>query len=348
VRRREVVAGLAGAASIAGVAAGAGRAAAQPADATRPAAAGSAAPGGGTVPGGAAAAGSSAAAGGNPAPGAGDAAGLPASPPAPGRPPKRFDARGCVALVTGANRGVGLGFVQVLLARGAKRIYATGRNPRNLPAVVALDPERVVPLTLDVTDDAQRRAAAAAAQDVTLLVNNAAYPGSEVAAERRMLSASSLDDARRVMDTNCWSPAELARLLVPLIVRNGGGAVVNILSVGAYFCLPEFSSYSISKAAAAIMTAGLRAETDRQPVLVSQVVTGSVLTRASPIGTKNGFTPVQHAEEVLDALARGETEILAAGSSGFFERLRADPKAFERGVIDRFYANPVKIAPYEG
>ncbi|MCU0757816.1 MAG: SDR family NAD(P)-dependent oxidoreductase [Steroidobacteraceae bacterium] len=321
MKRREVVAGLAGAASIAGIAAGAG-----------PPAAGAV----GGSPGGSA----------GPGAGAGDAAGLPAAPPAPGRPPKRFDARGCVALVTGANRGVGLGFVEVLLARGAKRVYATGRNPRNLPQVVALDPQRVVPLTLDVTDEAQRRAAAAAAPDVTLLINNAAYPGSEVAAERRMLSAASLDDARRVMDTNCWSPAELARLFVPLIVRNGGGAVVNILSVGAYFCLPEFSSYSISKAAAAIMTAGLRAETDRQPVLVSQVVTGSVLTRASPVGTRNGVTPVQHAEEVLDALAQGETEILAAGSRGFFERLRADPKAFERGVIDRFFSNPVRIAPY--
>lgn len=313
MKRREVVAGLAGAASLAGVAAGAGPAVAQ--GATQGA-------------------------------GANDAAGLPAAPPAPGRPLKRFDVRGCVALVTGSNRGVGRGFVEVLLARGAKRVYATGRDPKNLPEIVALDPKRVVPLALDVTDDAQRRAAAAAATDVTLLINNAAYPGSETAAERRVLSASSLDDVKRVMDTNCWSPAELARLFVPHIVRNGGGAVVNILSVGAYFCLPEFSSYSISKAAAAIMTAGLRAETDRQPVLVSQVVTGSVLTRASPIGTKNGFTPVQHAEQVFDALAQGETEILAAGSKGFFDRLRADPKAFERGVIDRFHTNPVKIAPY--
>lgn len=341
MRRREVVAGLAGAASLAGVAAGTAQVAAQGADgkagdAARVAATAASATG-------AAQASATTAAGGS-----GAAAGLPAAPPAAGRPLKRFDVAGCVALVTGSNRGVGRGFVEVLLKRGAKRVYATGRNPRNLPEIVALDPQRVVPLTLDVTDAAQRRAAAEAARDVTLLINNAAYPGSETAEQRRVLAAPDLDDVKRVMDTNCWSPAELARLFVPHIVRNGGGAVVNVLSVGAYFCLPEFSSYSISKAAAAIMTAGLRAETDRQPVLVSQVVTGSVLTRASPVGTKFGFTPVQHAEEVFDALAQGETEILAAGSKGFFERLRADPKAFERGVIDRYYENPVKIAPYEG
>lgn len=330
MRRREVVAGLAGAV------AGAAQAAAQ-GGGVRPGAANAGSAGGATPSARAAAADAGA-----------SGAGLPAAPPAPGRPLKRFDVAGCVALVTGSNRGVGRGFVEVLLQRGAKRIYATGRNPQNLPAIVALDPKRVVPLTLDVTSDAERRAAAEAARDVTLLINNAAYPGSETAEQRRVLSAPDLDDVKRVMDTNCWSPAELARLFIPHIVRNGGGAVVNILSVGAYFCLPEFSSYSISKAAAAIMTAGLRAETDRQPVLVSQVVTGSVLTRASPVGTKSGFTPVQHAEQVFDALAQGETEILAAGSQGFFERLRADPKAFERGVIDRFHDNPVKIAPYEG
>ncbi len=265
----------------------------------------------------------------------------------PLRPAKRFLVRDCVALVTGSNRGVGLGFVEALLARGARRIYATGRRMQNLEAVVALDPRRVVPLVLDVTREDQRRAAAVAAQDLTLLINNAAYPGSETANERRFRAASSLEDMKAVMDTNCWSPAELARLFIPTLIGNGGGAIVNILSVGAYFCLPEFSSYSTSKAAAAIMTAGLRAETDRDPIQVCAVVTGGVRTRASPVGSPGGVTPVAHANEVFDAMAAGETEIYAAGARGFVDRLRADPAAFERGVIERFYTNPVTIAPYE-
>lgn len=281
--------------------------------------------------------------------GQGAAAAAPPSTAAAGaaRPARRFVAQGCTALVTGSNRGVGLGFVEVLLARGARRVYATGRRLKNLEAVVALDPQRVVPLVLDVTNDAQRRAAAAAAPDVTLLVNNAAYPGSETASERRFRAAGSLDDAKRVMDTNCWSPAELARLFIPHLIRNGGGAIVNILSVGAFFCLPEFSSYSVSKAAAAMMTAGLRAETDRDPVQVCAVVTGGVQTRAMPVGAKAAYTPVQHANEVFDAMAAGETEIYAAGARGFVERLRSDPQAFERAVIERFYTSPVTIAPYD-
>lgn len=260
---------------------------------------------------------------------------------------RRTDVKGCVALVTGSNQGVGRGFVEVLLARGAKRVYATARRPETLPGLVALDPKRVVGLELDVTNDAHRRAAAEKARDVTWLINNAAYPGSEVAEERRFRTASSLDDIKKVMDTNCWSPAELARLFIPHILKNGGGAVVQILSGGSFFCLPEFSSYSTSKAAAAMMAASLRADLDRDPILVASVYTGGVQTRAAPIGSK-GFTPVEHAEQVIDAMARGETDIYPAsfGPKTMRERICDNPLAFERTVIDRFYANPVKIAPY--
>ena len=257
-------------------------------------------------------------------------------------------AEGCVALVTGSNQGVGKGFVEVLLARGAKRVYATARRPETLDAMVALDPKRVVPLVLDVTNEAHRRAAAEKARDVTWLINNAAYPGSEKDEERRFRSASSLDDAKKVMDTNCWSPAELARLFIPIILKNGGGAIVNILSVGALFTLPEFSSYSVSKAAAAAVTAGLRAELDRDPILVASVFTGGVQTRAIPVGSKGAATPVEHGNQVLDALARGETTLFPAsfGPQTMRDRVCADPAGFERATIDRFYNSPVKLAPY--
>jgi NAD(P)-dependent dehydrogenase (short-subunit alcohol dehydrogenase family) len=262
-------------------------------------------------------------------------------------PDKKFLVKDCVALVTGSNRGVGLGFVEVLLKRGAKRVYATARNPAHLAELEALDKKRIVALELDVTNDAHRRAAAEKAKDVTLLINNAAYPGSEVAEERRFLSASNLDDIKRSMDTNCYAPAELARLFIPHMLKNGKGAVLNILSGGALFCLPEFMSYSTSKAAAAIMTAGLRAETDRQPILVVSVFTGGVQTRALPIGSTVAFTPADHANEVFDGIAEGKSTLFpAAGSPNMRERINADPDAFERRVIDRFHTNPIKIAPY--
>ncbi|NKB42729.1 MAG: SDR family NAD(P)-dependent oxidoreductase [Alphaproteobacteria bacterium] len=258
-------------------------------------------------------------------------------------PRETASVEGCVALVTGSNRGVGLGFVEILLERGAKRVYATARNPDNLPAVVALDPDRVVPLQLDVNNNEHRHAAAAAAKDVTWVINNAAYPGSRVPEERRIRSASTLDDSKLVMETNCWSPAELARLFIPIILNNGGGAIANVLSAASWFCLPEYSSYSLSKAAMMMMTNGLRAELDRDPVLVASVFTGGVDTRASPAGSNGGISPKEHARQVFDAMAQGDTDVYAAGSKGMRDAINADPEAFERGRIKRFYESPLTI-----
>jgi len=262
----------------------------------------------------------------------------------PQPPAKTASAKGAVVLVTGSNRGIGLGFVKVLLERGARKVYATARNSNTFDSLIALDPERVRPIELDVNNESQRRAAAEQAADVTWLINNAAYPGSASASERRIRSAETLDDCKQVMETNCWSPAELSRLFIPTILQNGGGAIINILSVGAWFSLPEYASYTMSKAAAANMTAGLRIELDREPILVSGVFTGGVDTRSAPAGYgTGGVSPEAHAHEVIDAVARGETDVYAAGSKAMRARIDADPAAFERQQIERFYNNPISI-----
>lgn len=262
-------------------------------------------------------------------------------------PAKAAQVKHCVALVTGSNRGVGLGFVKVLLERGAKRVYATARDPKYFPDLVALDPERVVPLQLDVNNAEQRQAAAAQATDLTWLINNAAYPGSREPLERRVLSSSSLDDSKQVMETNCWSPAELARLFTPIILNNATdqnkGMISTVLSAASWFCLPEYTAYSISKSAAMMMMGGVRAELDKDPVLVASIFTGGVATRASPAGTGGGVSPEAHAREVFDAMARGETDVFAAGSRMARERIFADPAAFERDRINRFYESPLVI-----
>src|SRR5574337_400288 len=248
---------------------------------------------------------------------------------------KTASVEGATALVTGSNRGIGLGFVRVLLEQGARRVYATARNLESLDEIVAAHPKRVVPIKLDVNNEEHRRNAAAIATDVTWLINNAGVPGSKTPEDRRILSASSLDDAHFLMRTNCWSPAELARLFVPIILGNGGGAIVNILSVGAWYIVPAHTTYSMSKAAAAMMTAGLRAELDRQPVLVSGVFTGDVATRMSISGT--GMDPDDHARAVIEQMAQGETDILPSASvRQIHDAVRADPKAIERDRIDKF------------
>jgi NAD(P)-dependent dehydrogenase (short-subunit alcohol dehydrogenase family) len=253
-------------------------------------------------------------------------------------PRKTATPAGCVALVTGSNSGIGLGFVKVLLARGARKVYATARRPETLGAVVALDPKRVVGLPLDITVDAQRRAAAAAAPDVTWLINNAGIAGSEDEKERRFLTASTLDDARNVMETNFWAQTEMIRLFTPIILSNRGGVIVQILSVGALYSVPTVGSYSASKFAARAMIAAVRAELHAEPILAAGVFTGGVITGMTPPGVTFGVSPEVHGNQVLDALARGETDIYAGQNSReSYEALRADPEAFERKNIERWF-----------
>jgi NAD(P)-dependent dehydrogenase (short-subunit alcohol dehydrogenase family) len=261
---------------------------------------------------------------------------VPAPEDKPGRQPeKAMSAEGATVLVTGSNRGIGLGFVKALLERDVARVYATARNVESLNDVVALDPDRIKPLVLDINDPEQRQAAANQAQDVTWLINNAGVSGSRD--ERsRILGSPNLDEALWVMQTNCWSPAELCRLFAPIILENGGGAITNVLSVGAWYCVPQVTTYSMSKAAAAMMTAGIRAELDRDPVLVSGVYTAGVATRMSG---GNGMDPVAHGHQVLDAAAQGDTDILAgSGAEKLRDAVRVDPKAVERARTEAMYA----------
>ena len=127
---------------------------------------------------------------------------------------------GAVALVTGANRGIGRALSEALLTRGARKVYATTRNSE---ALRALDDERLVLLQLDVTDAAQIRAAGEAASDVELVFNNAG-----VALARGIAGSTVLDQARRKMEVNYFGPLQLLQHLAPTLARNGGGAVVNV------------------------------------------------------------------------------------------------------------------------
>src|SRR5947209_863499 len=122
---------------------------------------------------------------------------------------------GAVALVTGANRGIGRALTEALLTRGVRKVYATARNPE---ALRALRDERLVSLRLDVTDVDQIRAAGEAASDVELVFNNAG-----VALARGIADSTVLDQARREMEVNYFGPLQLLHRLAPTLARNGRG-----------------------------------------------------------------------------------------------------------------------------
>lgn len=147
--------------------------------------------------------------------------------------------RDSVAFVTGANRGIGPVFAQELLAAGARKVYATARNPESIPLSGV---ERV---RLDVTTPQAVAVAARASGDMNLLVNNAG-----IARWTGFLSPDSVKAARAETETNYFGPLFLSRAFAPVLAKNSGGAIVNVLSILSWVAVPSAGTYSASKAAA--------------------------------------------------------------------------------------------------
>jgi NAD(P)-dependent dehydrogenase (short-subunit alcohol dehydrogenase family) len=205
---------------------------------------------------------------------------------------------GSVALVTGANRGLGRAIARALVERGAGTVYAGARDPGTV-----IDPG-LVPVKLDITDPADIAAAAARCGDVTLLVNNAGvyHPGS-------LLGPATLDDARHEMEINYFGTLALSRAFAPILGANGGGALVNVLSVLSHVSVPGMGSYAASKSAAWSLTNGVRLELAPQGTLVVGVHAGFIDTDMAAHVTQPKERPENVAARTLDAVEAGQPEV---------------------------------------
>jgi NAD(P)-dependent dehydrogenase (short-subunit alcohol dehydrogenase family) len=155
--------------------------------------------------------------------------------------------RDSVVFVTGSNRGIGLAFVEELLAAGARKVYAAERNPEGITR------DRVHGVRLDVTNPETIAAAASECTDVNLLINNAG-----IALWTGFLGRDSVEAARLEMETNYYGPLLLSRAFAPVLAKNGGGAIVNMLSILSWVAVPNAGTYGSSKAAAWALTNWLR------------------------------------------------------------------------------------------
>lgn len=222
---------------------------------------------------------------------------------------------GATVLVTGANRGIGAAFVDVLRERGAAKIYAAARDPRTIRA------DGVVPLRLDVTDAEQVAAAAREASDVQVLVNNAGISTGTA------LVTGDEGAIRREMDTNFYGPLLMTRAFAPLLAAQGGGAVVNIVSALSWFTVPGGGAYAASKAAAWMLTDSARLELAAQGTHVVGVHMGLVDTEMTQGMDAPKLAPATLAGAALDAVESGEQEVLGDEWATFVKAgLTLDPK----------------------
>ena len=207
---------------------------------------------------------------------------------------------GSVALVTGANRGLGRAYTRELISRGAAKVYGAARQPGQV-----IDPG-VIPIALDITDAQRVGEVAAVCADVSLLVNNAG-----VMKASTFIDAPSLAAARAEMETNYFGTLSVCRAFAPVLAANGGGAIVNMLSVTSFYTNLIDASYGASKAAEWSLTNGVRLELHHQGTLVVAVHASFIDTGMAALTNAPKDSPESVARQAFDAVEAGQVEVLA-------------------------------------
>lgn len=229
------------------------------------------------------------------------------------------------ALVTGANRGIGRELVRALLDAGVKKVYAAARDLKSLSATLAMDPRRVVALQLDVTNQQRMAELPQEVADTNLLINNAGV------LDFGGILDVPLDAVRRDFETNFYGKLLMARTLAPAIERNGGGAIVNILSLVSLVSVPGLSGYNASKAAAWSMTLSLRASLAGKKISVIGVFPAGVDTDMLAGVDTPKASPVEVAKAIVAGIANDQEDIFPdAISSQVYAAWRQDHKAVEK------------------
>lgn len=223
-----------------------------------------------------------------------------------------MNVQGASALVTGANRGLGAAIAHALVDAGAT-VYGAARD------TTTITNRDLVPVQLDVTSPDDVADAALACGDVSIVVNNAGIGRSSTS-----LAPGALDAARAELETNYFGPMQVARAFAPVLRDNGGGALVNVLSVLSFIAMPQAATYSASKAAAWSLTNALRMELRSQGTLVVGVHAGFIDTDMAAGIDAEKISPEAVAAQIVAALEGDAEQVLADPTSQMVKASLAD------------------------
>ena len=207
---------------------------------------------------------------------------------------------GSTVVVTGGQRGLGKALVKAFLDSGAAKVYATARTPQDS------HDDRVIPVPLDVTDPASVASLSAGAEDATIVVNNAG------AQHRDKLLDVDIESVRTLFETNVYGALRVAQCFAPVLGRNGGGALVNIMSMMSWSVgtAAGAATYGATKAALWSLTNSLRVELADQRTQVVGVHLGYLQTDMTTTLDVHKLDPATAAETVVSAIAANATEVL--------------------------------------
>ena len=218
---------------------------------------------------------------------------------------------GKTVLVTGGHRGLGAAVVDEAIARGAAKIYATSRSAVDDPR------PQVESRQLDVTSTHSIDTLAEEATDVEIVFNNAGVLHPQNLLDGRF------DLVEKTFDTNVYGPLRIARAFAPILKANGGGAIVNMLSVLTW--LAGSGSYGASKAAAWSVTNSLREELREHGIQVIGVHAGFIDTDMVADMAMPKARPEDIARAIFDGLEASAHEVLADDASVVVKAALAGP-----------------------
>ena len=215
--------------------------------------------------------------------------------------PQQITTQDSVVFITGATRGLGLAFAHEALRRGAKKVYAGVRSPTES------DTPGIVQVRLDVTDPASIAAAATQCGDSTVLINNAGI----ARLTSSTLDSAMIDGAREIFETNFYGTILVSQAFAPILAKNGGGAIINVLSDASWLARPMLAAYSASKSAVWSFTNALRAELRNQKTLVLGLHVSFMDTDMTKGFEMKKVSPRQVAEAGLIGIETNKEEVLA-------------------------------------